>query len=192
MKYSNLILFSVALATCISCSQSPPSGPSSNAKADVSFADGHETDPQDRGRPVVLIAAALGVKTQVFRDAFSGVTPARNGKPTADHARANKQVLMAALSPHGITNERLDEVSNYYRYQPQDGGLWRHGEAKATAIVTEGKVTGFEIADAGHGYSTPPNVSVSGFPNLKIKVTLGFSEKMAENGRVTALEIQAN
>ncbi len=47
--------------------------------------------------PVALIAAALGVESQVFRDAFSGVHPARGRGPTDAEARANKQVLMAAL-----------------------------------------------------------------------------------------------
>src|SRR5437588_6288417 len=87
----------------------------------VTFTGGHEIDPRDHGRPVALIAAALGVKPEIFRDAFSRVTPAKNGKPTGDEARRNKEILMKALGPHGITNERLDEVSNYYRYQPQKG-----------------------------------------------------------------------
>src|SRR4051794_23144238 len=83
------------------------------------FSGGHDTDPRDHGRPVVLIAAALGVKTEVFREAFSGVTPAGDRRPTGDEARRNKAALMKVLQPLGITNERLDEVSNYYRYQPQ-------------------------------------------------------------------------
>jgi hypothetical protein len=40
------------------------------AKVPVTFSGGHETDPQDRGRPVVLVAGALGVKPEVFRKAF--------------------------------------------------------------------------------------------------------------------------
>ena len=63
----------------------------------VVFRGGYETDPRDKGRPVVLIASALGVKPEVFRDAFSKVKPARNGQPTPEHARANKQVLDAYL-----------------------------------------------------------------------------------------------
>ncbi len=45
-------------------------------KIPVTFSGGHETDPKDHGRPVVLVAAALNVKPEVFRKAFSGVTPA--------------------------------------------------------------------------------------------------------------------
>ncbi len=187
MKLLKVAQMMAILAAGISCSQQPVK----TSGASVAFEGGYETDPRDRGRPVVLIAAALGVKSQVFRDAFSGVTPAQNGKPTEDHARANKQVLLAALGPHGITNERLDEVSNFYRYQPQDGGIWRHSPAKATAIVEDGKVTGFNIADAGYGYSTAPTVSVSGFPNLKVKVTLGFSTELMKNGCLTTIEIVA-
>ena len=84
----------------------------------VTFSGGHETDPQDHGRPVGLVAAALGVKPEVFRQAFSGVTPAKNGKPSPEEAQRNKAALMKVLGPYGVTNERLDEVSNYYRYQP--------------------------------------------------------------------------
>src|SRR6476646_4261686 len=77
--------------------------------APVSFAGGHETDSRDGGRPVVLIAAALGVKPEVFRETFSRVRPAKNGKPSGQEARRNKEVLMEALGRYGISNERLDE-----------------------------------------------------------------------------------
>ncbi|HZK82980.1 MAG TPA: hypothetical protein VFC46_17990 [Humisphaera sp.] len=41
----------------------------------VTLTGGFETDPRDHGRPVVLIAAALNVSSDIFRDAFSHVTP---------------------------------------------------------------------------------------------------------------------
>lgn len=53
-------------------------------KVPVKFDGGHEIGKEDFGRPVVLIAAALGVKPAVFRKSFSGVTPARGRKPTGD------------------------------------------------------------------------------------------------------------
>src|SRR4051812_47520904 len=79
----------------------------------VTFTGGHDTDPRDGGRPVVLVAAGLGVPPEVFREAFRGVTPARNGRPSAEEARRNKEALMKVLGPRGVTNDRLDEVSNY-------------------------------------------------------------------------------
>src|SRR5206468_1655940 len=87
-------------------------------KVPVVFSGGHDTDPKDRGRPVVLIAGALGVAPEVFREAFSHVHPAGpgSGGPTDAEARANKAALMNALGKYGVTNERLDTVSNYYRY----------------------------------------------------------------------------
>ena len=88
-----------------------------NVPADsVVFTGGYETDLRDHGRPVALIAAALGVEPEVFRQAFSNVKPARGGAPSAARVRANKEVLMSALGKQGITNDRLDTVSNYYRY----------------------------------------------------------------------------
>ena len=45
----------------------------------------------------------------------------------------------ATLGRLGVTNERLDEVSDYYRYQPQRGQLWRTRSAKGYAPVEDGK-----------------------------------------------------
>src|SRR3954469_16807182 len=92
-------------------------------KVPVTFSGGHEYGPNDHGRPVTLIAAGLGVKPEVFREAFGGVTPSRNGPPSGELARRNKAALMKVLGPHGVTNDRLDEVSNYYRFRPQRGEL---------------------------------------------------------------------
>ncbi|WP_339733307.1 hypothetical protein [uncultured Gimesia sp.] len=156
----------------------------------VLFTGGYQTDPRDHGRPVALIAAALGVKPQVFRDAFSNVNPARNGAPTAARAIANKKVLLDALSKHGITNDRLDAVSNYYRYQPGRGNLWKHTPASATAIIKDGKVTGFKITKSGSGYLTPPTVTVAGHPELRVKATLKFSKDFRTNGSLKSLTME--
>ncbi len=102
--------------------------------APVMFSGGHDIGKDDHGRPCILIAVALGVKTEEFREAFSGVTPAK-GKPSDDEARKNKEALMKVLKPIGVTNDRLDEVSNYYRFKPQDGELWKHTDAKAHAVI---------------------------------------------------------
>ena len=155
----------------------------------VIFTGGYETDPRDNGRPVALIAGALGVEDQVFRDAFSNVNPAHNGRPSEAEAQRNKRVLLDALGPHGITNERPDEVSDYYRYRQQEDELWPVKPAEAKAIITDGKVTSFEITDAGSGYSSTPTVKVAGHPNIRVEATLEFSNDFSANGRVTKLEI---
>src|SRR5436190_24186746 len=60
----------------------------------VTFTGGHEYDRKtDHGWPVTLIAAALGVAPEVFREAFSGVTPSRSGPPSREEAQRNKQAL---------------------------------------------------------------------------------------------------
>lgn len=155
----------------------------------VLFRKGHETDRRDGGRPVVLIAAALGVSPDVFRDAFSKVTPARDGSPTETQVRANKQFLMDALSKFGVSNDRLDTVSNYYRYRPQSGELWTHTPAKAKAIIEDGVVTGFEIVEAGAGFSTPPQIVVVGHPEVKAEATLDFTTNLKTNGSIESLVI---
>jgi len=158
----------------------------------VTVSEGYETDPQDHGRPVVLIAAALGVPTEVFREAFSGVTPAElsSGGPTAEEAQSNKAALMKVLAPYGITNDRLDEVSNYYRYNGQQSKTWKIVPATATAIVTNGVVTGISITNPGSGYSSAPTITIKG-PNgtATAKATVSYSQDFAKNGSVSAITL---
>ncbi len=94
--------------------------PAGAKRVPVVFSGGHETVGIDHGRPVALIAAALGITDDVFREAFSRVRPARpgSGGPTNEEAQQNKAALMKALGKYGFTNERLDAVSNFYRYPP--------------------------------------------------------------------------
>ncbi len=169
-------------AGCSNSSQSINEG-------DVVFAGGFQTDSRDGGRPVKLIAAALGVETQVFRDAFSGVTPAKGGGPSGSEAKANKKVLMDALEKHGVTNERLDEVSNYYRYRPQTGELWKHTPAVAKAIAKDGKVIEIEITNPGSGYLSTPTAKLNGYDNVKLEVELEFNTELKQNGKVRAIRI---
>lgn len=162
-----------------------------DTKVPVTFSGGHETDPRDHGRPVVLVAAGLGVAPEVFREAFSGVHPAGpgSGGPTREEAQKNKQALMSVLGKYGITNERLDEVSNYYRYQPQSGRLWRNQPAEAYAIVKGGAVTGYEFVNPGAGYTTPPTVSVPGYPNAAAKLELTFGQQLQKNGSIRTIQV---
>jgi len=158
-------------------------------KVPVTFSGGHETDPKDGGRPVVLVAAALEVKPEVFRQAFSSVRPAKNGKPSAEEARSNKAALMKVLQPCGVTNERLDEVSNYYRYQPQRGDLWTNTPAKAYAVVEGGKIKEVVVTEPGSGYSTPPKATVQGLETVPLKATVQFAKDLKKNGAVSSVEV---
>ncbi len=158
-------------------------------KGTVVFHDGYQTDPRDGGRPVVLIAAALGVDDQVFRDAFSKVRPARDGQPSPDRVRENKEVLMAALGKHGISNDRLDEVSNYYRYRPQAGERWTHRPAHAQAVVVDGRVTEIKLQDAGAGYSSTPRIEVAGYPDAKVTATIEYGTDLKTNGHIASLTL---
>ena len=160
-------------------------------KVPVTFSGGHDIDPRDHGRPVVLVAAALEVKPEVFRQAFSGVTPAKNGKPSGEEARRNKEALMKVLQPYGVTNERLDEVSNYYRYQPQRGDLWKHAPAQAYAVVEDGQIKKIIVTDPGSGYSTPPKATVPGFESTPLKTTIQFGKDLKKNGAVGSVEVAA-
>ena len=158
-------------------------------KVPVIFSGGHDTDPKDGGRPVVLVAAALEVKPEVFREAFRGVTPARDGRPSPQDARRNKSALLKVLAPHGVTNERLDEVSDYYRYQPQRGGLWKTTSAKAYAVLEDGKIKTVVVTNPGSGYTTPPMATVPGMERTELKVTLQFGKDFDKNGAIRSVEI---
>jgi hypothetical protein len=158
-------------------------------KIPIKFSGGHETDRRDGGRPVVLVAAGLGVSPELFREAFRGVTPARGGPPSRAQAQRNKRALLKVLGPHGVTNERLDEVSDYYRYRPERGELWRVRPAQAVAIVKDGRLVRIEISEGGAGYSSPPKATVKGFEATPLEVKLHFDKDLETNGSIEAIEV---
>jgi len=158
-------------------------------KVPVVFSGGHETDPQDRGRPVVLVAGALGVKPEVFREAFRGVTPSKNGPPSGAEARRNKQALLKVLAPLGVTNERLDEVSDHYRYHPQAGELWPTTPAQAVATIENGAIQRIELVNAGAGYSSLPKMTVKGFETTPLEATLLFDKDFKKNGSLKSITV---
>jgi hypothetical protein len=157
-------------------------------KVPIRFSGGHETDRRDGGRPVVLVAAGLGVSPELFRKAFRGVTPARGGPPSRAEAQRNKRALLKVLGPHGVTNERLDEVSDYYRYRPERGELWRCRDARAQAIVKDGRIERIEITEAGAGYSSPPKATIEGFESTPLEVKLHFDKDLEANGSIEKIE----
>ncbi len=165
--------------------------PAGVTRVPVVFSGGHETDPVDHGRPVVLVAAALGVKPEVFRDAFSNVHPAGpgSGGPSDSEARANKAVLMNALGKHGVSNERLNEVSNFYRYPPGSRNLWKNQPAAASALVKDGAIIGYEVTSGGYGYTTSPTVTVPGITGAPAKVEIAYGKDMEANGSVAAITL---
>jgi hypothetical protein len=189
---TTLLLF----AGLTACSATPGAGTATDAdKADaatvtVTISGGHETDPLDNGRPVVLIAAALGVPTDVFREAFSGVSPAGAGQNVdSERATANKAALLSVLGSYGVTNDELDTVSNFYRYVASDGELWSHRDATAVAVVEDGVVTGFVITDPGFGYSSPPTITLSTGATRIAGVSYGLD--LATNGSLANITLAA-
>jgi hypothetical protein len=178
----------VLIAALVAQGQSDRAG--SPTRVPVVFSGGHETDPRDHGRPVVLIAAALGVPSDVFRAAFSHVRPAPAGtEPDPRQVRKNKEALMEALESYGVTNEKLDSVSDYYRYVPGRGALWPTKPASGYALVENGKITRFVVIRGGFGYSSPPTITVPHFDGIAVKVELSFSKQFKKNGSVTAITL---
>jgi hypothetical protein len=159
-------------------------------RVEVAISGGYDTDPRDHGRPVLLIASALGVPADVFREAFSHVRPAPAGtEPDPRQVQLNKQALLNALGRYGITNERLDEVSNYYRYNPGRGEMWLTTEAKAYATLSKGVITGFVVTDPGSGYSSTPIFSIPGRGRLSVSVLMSYDRDMRKNGRISQINL---
>lgn len=156
----------------------------------VVISGGHETDPQDRGRPVTLVAAGLGVSPEVFREAFRGVTPARDGRPTESEAQRNKEALMKVLRPHGVTNDRLDEVSNHYRYRRERGELWPTQAAKAHAVIVDGRVARIVVTEPGAGYSSAPMIRIPGHDDVKATAKVKFEKDLKRNGAVESIDVR--
>ncbi len=153
----------VAVLALVLGAQGAPAASKRSTTAKIT--GGHVTDARDGGRPVVLIAAALGVPAEVFREAFSAVTPAAGGQePDPEQVQANKAALLEVLAPYGVTNERLDEVSDYYRYNGSAGEVWRRTAATARAVVRNGKVVSVRIVRAGAGYSSTPRMTLARLP----------------------------
>ncbi len=168
----------------------PASPLSAPTTVSVSFSGGYDTNPVDNGRPVVLVAGALGVAPEVFRYAFSLVTPAPAGQePDPNQVSLNKAALLSVLGPYGVTNDLLDTVSNYYRINGSAGEVWPRVAASATAVVTDGVVTAINITNGGAGYSSPPTVTVPGFANLTIVAALSFGKSFTTNGSIASLTI---
>jgi hypothetical protein len=157
----------------------------------VVISGGHETDPRDHGRPVVLVAGGLGVTPEVFRQTFSGVRPVAPGSyPDQARAQQNKSVLLATLSRYGVTNERLDTVSDYYRYQPGTGRLWPTKPASIIATVKNGEVISFEVIDGGSGYTSIPSLSVAGAKCPPVTVHLQYGQDLRSNGSIGSVTIR--
>jgi hypothetical protein len=160
-------------------------------RVQLTITGGHGTDPRDHGRPVVLIANALGVPPEVFREAFSHVSPAPAGtEPGRDQVQQNKRALLDALSCYGVTNALLDRVSDYYRYRPESDRLWPTKPATGYAIIKNGSVNSVTVVNGGAGYSSPPQVTIPGHPEVRLKAVLSFGRDLATNGSVSAITVE--
>jgi hypothetical protein len=186
------LAFSLLLSFVFAASAETPLPPGVK-RLPVVFSGGFETDQRDHGRPVILIASALGVAPEVFRETFTHVHPAGpgSGGPTREEAQQNKKALMDGLGKYGVTNDRLDAVSNYYRYPPGRGGRWKTADASANALVKDGKVVSFEIVDHGSGYTMEPTVTVPGVTApAAYKVKLAYTKQFETNGSIEAVVVE--
>ncbi len=181
------------LAGCTAASSPDRPTPTASAhpvlasEVTVTITGGLRTEPVDNGRPVVLIAAALGVPTEVFREAFAGVTPSTDGEPTGAEAQANKDALLAVLGPYGITNDQLDTVSNRYRYRAAAGEIWPNTPATAEAIVEDGEVTGVRVLNGGAGYTSAPTITLS--TGQTATAELAYGTDLTTNGSIASIAL---
>lgn len=156
----------------------------------VILSGGYDTASDDGGRPVSLIAGALGIPDEVFRNAFSFVTPENMGHLNRETAQNNKAQLLSQLSPYGISNSSLDTVTNRYRYPPGSNAIWEHTPATIAAVIEDGTLVGFEILDGGNGYTSEPRIRVRGFGRIAVDVTLSYTSDFTKNGALTAITLR--
>jgi hypothetical protein len=110
-------------------------------------------------------------------------------EPDPAQVQRNKAALLAVLAPYGVTNERLDTVSDYYRYQGGEGQTWTRRAATARAVVRDGKVVSVRLLGGGAGYSSTPKVTVPGVPGAVVKAVVGYGTDLPGNGGVTTLKV---
>jgi len=152
----------------------------------VQFSGGHRTEAQDNGHPVALIAPALGVTPAVFREAFFQFEPDAE-ESDAEAWKKHKSEMMSILGEHGVSDQQLDTVMNYYRGPRAQGGIWPTNVAVAWAIVDDGKITGFEIVNGGSGYTSSPTVAIAGFDSSSFEAVLSFGKQLDENGSISEI-----
>jgi hypothetical protein len=50
-------------------------------------------------------------------------------------------------------------------------------------------VTGVVVTDGGAGYSSPPEISIPGHPEVKLKGELVFGKDLARNGAISSIAV---
>jgi hypothetical protein len=177
-------LVTLGLAAAAGCASSAPS---SDRTVPVSLVGGFQIGADDYGRPVPLYASMLGVTPDVFRRAFSGVRPDAAHSPTSARQQTNKSALMSVLGAYHVTNDQLDRVANYYRFNSAAGQTWPQRIARAEAVVKNGTITSIRVIDSGAGYTTAPTVVIAGFPSTTAVAHVVFTNDFATNGHIGAI-----
>lgn len=187
---SLLVLGTLMAGVLLFIAERPAPAATASRSIPVRITGGHATDPRDGGRPVVLVAAALGVPTAVFREAFSHVTPAAAGEePDPAQVQRNKAALLAVLAPYGVTNATLDAASDHYRFDGAGGGTWPQTAARARGTIRHGRVVAVRLLSGGSGYSSTPRVTVPGHPAATFTVTVRYGTDTATSGAIGRLAL---
>ena len=74
-----------------------------------------------------------------------------------------------------------------YRYPPGRDRLWTNSPAAAYAVMKDGAVTSIVITDPGAGYTSPPQVSIPGHPEIALQAQLVFGRSLKTNGSISAI-----
>lgn len=176
----------LAASACTASSRAPGA---SHVVA-VTLTGGFEIGANDYGRPVPLYASMLGVTPDVFRRAFSGVHPDAAHDPTSAQQQDNKTALMSVLAAYHVSNDQLDRVANYYRFNSAAGQTWPHRQARVEAVVTNGTVTSVRVLDGGAGYTAAPTVVIKDLPSVTAVAHVVFTTDFATNGHIAAITLR--
>jgi hypothetical protein len=179
-----------AVALLVDGCTSSASPNSADRVVPVTLTGGFEIGANDYGRPVPLYASMLGVTPDVFRRAFSGVHPDAAHDPTSARQQDNKTALMSVLAAYHVSNDQLDRVANYYRFNSAAGQTWPDRQARAEAVVTNGTVTSIRVLDGGAGYTAAPSVVIEGLPSVTAVAHVVFTTDFATNGHIAAITLR--
>ena len=159
------------------------------AHVPVVFSGGHGTDPEDRGRPVALVAGGLGVPAKVFRDAFRLVHPAPDGTAAGPRtgARGTRTPCWRPSAPTAsptktwigsrITTATSAVGANTGRPRRRRPMPWSNG----------GGSLGTSSRAAAPATAPRPPTPCRACPERRPEVRLVWSKTLEQNGSVAAI-----
>jgi len=148
----------------------------------VTVSGGHEIPDTDKGQPLELIGGLLGITGAQARDSFYYPFP-KDGNLNDWNA-----LFLEQLEYYGLRVDELDIA--LIRYLPTTEGVWNYTHADLRAIIENNVVVGFEIIDGGRGYTSQPTITVEGYDDVGVEMTISYTKDFETNGAITDIRLR--